>query len=195
MKFTKRNGAIRFVDGTSTSYYLDIDFENADLNAPFGTPLTEELLHMNRGVMDSDAHYVQGPDDPMMAPLPMTLSVTLTDGAHTQNVLDWITALNDGGSTTVNSNTVATTESDTQRDGSNNNPAFANSNKLTCNVEAHWNTSGTDLHFIWAEVCFPRDQVQIAESDDGVNITLNGMIYGTITYNSSALNGDTDIEA
>ena len=110
-KFTERDGAIRLYDGTGTPYYLELVFDQADFSGPLGAPRTEEMLVLNRQQMDSYAHYVKGSDEALMAPVEISLSALLTDTeAITDYLLDWLTGQ------TVNSNTIATTKGDSQRD-------------------------------------------------------------------------------
>lgn len=193
-KKTLRDAKLRLYDGTGTPYYLELDFDLGDFNGPIGAPTPEEILQLNRGKMDSLAHYIKGPDDALMAAVPVTFSVFVRDESQTVNLRNWLRAGQDGGTTQVNSNTITTTKEDTQRDGSNNNPAFADSNKLTSNVEYLITLSGTDLGLKYAEVFFPLDQQNLSEAEDGITISLNGMCYGTITDITSFTSG-TDVEA
>ena len=193
-KKTNREGKLRFYDGTGTAYYLQFELDSGDFSGPMGQPRQEEQLVLNRGRMDSNAHYVKGSDEPLMEPVAISFSLPVRDDDQTVNILDWLQAGQDGGSTTVNSNTVATTKQDTQRDGSNNNPAFADSNKLTSNIEYLIETGGTDLGLKYAEVFFPLDQVSISEGEDGIVLNLAGMCYGTITRITSFTAGN-DVEA
>jgi len=193
-KKTKKDAKIRLYDSTATPYYLELDLDPGDFSAPAGAPLTDEILVLDRGAMTSDAHYIEGPDDKLMAPVPVTFSAIITDGSQTTYLLDWLAAMNDGLTTTVNSNTLQSTESDTLRDGSNANPPFADSNKSTCNIEYLIELGGTDLGWKYAGVWFPLDQQQISEGDDAITVSLNGMCYGTITRITSFTAG-TSVEA
>ena len=193
-KKTNREAKLRIYDGTGTPYYLQFELDSGDFNGPMGQPRQEEQLVLNRGSMDSNAHYVKGSDEPLLEPLPVSFSLPVRDDDQTINILDLLTAGQDGGSTTVNSNTVTTTKEDTQRDGSNNNPAFADTNKLTFNIEYLIETGGTDLGLKYAEVFFPLEQQSISEAEDGIILNLSGMCYGTITRITSFTAG-TDVEA
>ena len=193
-KKTNRDAKLRLYDGTGTPYYLEVDLDMGDFNGPLGAPRQDEELVLNRGRMDSNAHYVKGPDDKILEPVPVSFSVMIRDDAQTINTLDWLKAGQDGGTTQVNSNTIATTKADTQRDGSNNNPAFADSNKLTSNIEYLIETGGTDLGLKYAEVFFPLEQQNLTEGEDGISLQLNGLCYGTITRITSFTSGN-DVEA
>lgn len=181
MKNTKQNAKIRLYDGAETPYYLELDLDPGDLSGPAGAPLTEEILVLDRGNMTADAHYIEGPDDKLMEPVPVTFSAIITDAAQTVYLLDWLAAMNDNLATTVNGNTLTSTIGDSQRNGAVNNPAFADANKEVCNIEYLITMSGADLGWKYMEVRFPMDQIQISEGDDAITVSLNGMCYGTIT--------------
>lgn len=193
-KKTMKNAKIRLYDGTGTPYYLELDLDVGDFSGPIGQPRNEEVLVLDRGNMNANAHYINQADDKLMEAVPVTFGVLIRDDQQTINILDWLTAGQDGGSTQVNSNTLTTTKQDTQRDGSNNNPAFADSSKMTFNVEYLIETGGTDLGRKYAEVFFPLEQQQLSEAEDGITLTLNGMCYGTITKITEFTSGN-DVES
>jgi len=195
MIFTNKPGLIRLYDSASTPVYLQLKFDLGDANFPMGTPKTEEKLMLHRGNMNSDSHFVEGSDEPMMESVAVTFSLHLEDTSHTGYVLDWIDAMNDGGSTQVNSHTLETDQADTKRDGTNDNVAFADSNKLTCKVEVIFDTSGTDMHWEISGVYFAADQQGVGEAEDAVTLSLNGMCYGTIVHDTSAFTEGTDVTA
>ncbi len=190
-KFTNRKGKIRLYDGTGTPFYLEISFDAADLSAPSGRPLVEEIAVLDRGSVDANAHYITGPQDVYMQALEMSFSALVTDLTGFGYLQNWIEILN-GDGTTVNSNTIVTTKGTTQNDGSNNNPAFADSNKLACNVEYLLDGASADQGWQFNEVYFPHPQV--SESDEGVSLALAGQIYGTITTITAFTSG-TDVAA
>ena len=193
-KLTSRNAKIRLVDGTGAPWYLELDLDKGDFTGPLGVPRQEEKLVLNRGTMDAVAHYMQGADDKLMEPVNISFSAMLRDDAQTVNILDWIKAMNDALATAVNSNTLVSTQADTQRDGANNNPIFADSNKGTCNVEYLMETGVTDLGFKYAEVYFAEDQISLSESDEEIVISMTGRVYGTITRITDFTSG-SDVEA
>jgi len=191
---TKYDGKLRIYDGTGTPYYLEVDLDIGDFSGPIGQPRQEEILILNRGRMDSEAHYIKGPDDALLMPVPISFSVYLRDDNQTIYLLDMLKAGQDGGTTTVNSNTMATTKQDSQRDGSNNNPAFADANKLTYDVLYLIETGASDLGLRYYECFFPLDQNMINEAEDGNPLLLNALCYGTITRITSFPAG-TSVEA
>lgn len=193
MKFTNRKGKLRLYDGTGTPFYLELDFDVGDFSGPLGIPKTEEILVLNRGISDADAHYIEGSDEKIMEPFPITFSAQLADNTQVVYLLDWLEAMQDGGgSPAVNSNTLVTTKEDTQRDGSNNNPAFADSTKMTCNVEYRLDGT-TDICWHYNEVWFPLEEQSISESEEGVTVSLNGQCYGTVVRDTAFTSG-TSVE-
>ena len=193
-KMTSKDAKIRFYDSTATPYYLEFDLDPGDITFPLGTPLTEETLILNRGNMDANAHYIEGSDAPMMAPVPVSFSIVVTDQAQTTNILNWLAAMNDALATQVNSHTLETCEGDSQRDGATANPAFADANKSSCELEYLLTMAGTDLGWLYTAVRYDLDKQTFAESEDGIILTLNGMCYGTITRITSFTTG-ASIEA
>jgi len=200
MKFTNRQGKIRLYDGAGTPFYLEMIFDKGDLTAPLGTPRQEETLVLDRGVMDSNAHYIKGADDKLMEPVEISFSGMIEDTSITENLLDWLEQMQNGDSAsppqssgTVNAHTLTSTKEDTQRDGSNNNPAFRDGKKLTCNLEYKLD-GAADLVWHYYEIWFPLAEQSITESDEGVDIALKGYVYGTITRDS-AFSAGTDVSA
>jgi len=183
-KFTNRKGKLRLYDGTASPFYLECDFDLGDFSGPMGAPKTEEILVLDRNQTSADMHYIEGGDDTLMAPVPITFSAFIVDKTQSIYLIDWIDVMNGGLSAAINSNTIVTTQEDTQRDGSNNNPAFVDSGKLLCNIEYKLD-GGTDRVWHYNEIWLPSDQQQMSEAEDGVTIALNGQCYGTITRDTA----------
>jgi len=186
--YTNRSGKMRLYDGTATPFYLELDFDAGDFTGPLYEPLTEEILKLNRGKADSDAHYIEGPEDKIYEPVQLSFSVMLTDLSISGYFLDWIDVLN-GETTTINSNTIVTTKATTQRNGVTC-PAFADTNKLACNLEILWDED-TDRGWQYNEVFIPGDQATVTESDDGVVVAATAMWYGSIARISAFTAGAT----
>jgi hypothetical protein len=172
---------------------LELEFDNGDFSGPIATPMTEEILVLNRGLADSHMHYIEGPDDAMMAPVDITFTALIEDTTITTDLLDWLKAMTDALATTVSGQTLVSTETDTQRDGANNNPAFRDANKSTCNVE-YFLDGAVDIVWHYNEVWFPPDQQSISEAEDGVTVSLTGRCYGTIVRDT-AFTAGTDVTA
>lgn len=193
-KKTLQQAKIRLYDSTATPWYLELDVDVGDFSGPLAAPLTEEILDLDRGNMNANAAYRQSDDEPLMAGVPITFSVFLRDATQTINLRNWLRAMWDALATQVNVHTLASTETDTQRDGAVANAAFADSNKSQCNVEYLVTMSGTDVGLKYAGVWFPPEQQTIAEGADGIPLQLNGMVFGTIT-DITAFTSGTDVEA
>lgn len=189
-----KDGTLRLLRGSGSSsgktYYYELLFTDANLSAPTMRKKTEERLVMDRGVVDSHAHYVQGGDDPQMEPLPFTISCKINDTTSSVSYLDeWFR----GGS--VNAHPAAvlkTAKGDTTIKSGVSNPKFADSTKICSNVECIWDGS-TDLGYKWAETYFSPGEQTIAEGEDGIVLNLNGMIYGTITRIATFTSGVTNV--
>ncbi len=192
-KRTERNAKLRLYDSTATPWYLELDFDG-EYSGPIGIPRQEETLILNRGTMDALAHYVKGQDDKLMEPLDVAFKTFVRNDAQTVYLLNWLAAMNDGAVTTVNAHTLQTTKGDTQRDAANNNPAFADTKKICCNVEYLIEMGATDLGFKLAEVYFPAQEIVLGESAEEIALPLKGKVYGTITRITDFTAG-TDVEA
>jgi len=182
MKFTNRDGELRLYDGTETPFYLPVLFSGGDFTGPLGPPRVEEILVLDRRKMTGQAHYIKGSDEALLEPVPVSFSALVHDGAACAYLLDWLA----GGP--VNSHTLTTTKGETKRDGTNDNPAFADTGKKTSSVEFKLEGSSS-LVWHYNEVFFPLSECNIQESDEGVLISLNGGCYGTITRDTSFTSG------
>jgi hypothetical protein len=191
MKFTNRKGTIRLYDGTETPLYLALLFDTGDLNSPVGVQQTEEILVLHRGILGAQSHYIEGGDAPVLDPLDIGFSIVVEDTEITTNLLDWLTGEQ------VNSHTIVTTKGTSTRKGVTL-PVFADSSKLVSNLCILWATGGgvggTSLGFKYDEVYFPPGEQKIAESDDGVNLSLSGKCYGNISR-ITAFPAGTDVTA
>ena len=180
MKFTNRKGKIRLYDGTTGGYgpyYLELKFDLGDFSGPIGVSETEEILVLDRGVMTSDAHYIEGGDDKVMEPNELSFSALLEDTSITENLLDWIEG------NTVNDKTIVDTKGTSIRKNVTN-PTFADSGKRCSNLEYKLD-GAADLVWKYLEVHFPIAEQSISESDDGVTIALKGKCYGLISRDTA----------
>ena len=179
-----KEGELRLIEHglNGTTYYLEVLFTEMDFSAPIKRPRTEETLTMNRGMMDSDAHYIEGDDTPRFAPMSMTFSCKLADTNDTRVLSDWLS-----GNTTVGG--ISGSTRIYSRDGlstiwGKDTPGFADSGKQSYIVEMLWDgtvSSGSSYGHRYDEVYFPPDQQTISESADGLSLSGNGMIYGDVT--------------
>ena len=190
--FTNRDGTLRLYEA-GTPYYLELKFDAGDLSGPIGRPLVEEMLKLDKGRASTDAHYITGPDDKIFEPQAFSFSAFMVgDLTTSQYFRQWIAALNDGGSTTVNSQTLTTTKGTTVVGGITA-PAFADSNKLACNLEVLLDGDSADWGMQYNEVWFPQDQCKITISENDVVLAVSGLIYGSIDPEITAFTAGTDI--
>lgn len=190
-KFVNRRGKIRLYDGTGTPFYLELAFDAGDLSHPTGRNLPEEIAVQDRGRHDANAHYIGGSEECFVEALEASFSLLVNDTTNFGYFMDWIECLN-GDASTVNSNTILTTKGDTQNDGSNNNPAFYDTNKKACNIEYLLDGLSSDLGWQLNECYIPYPSN--AEGDDAVTLSITPMIYGTITR-ITAFTAGTDVTA
>jgi hypothetical protein len=194
MKVTQKDAKIRLYDSTATAWYLELDFDVGNFSGPIGAPLPEEILALDRGKATGDMHYVKGDDYAMMAAVPISWGYFLQDVVQLTYLIEWITAMNDGLTQTVNAHTLLSTHADSQRDGSNANPAFADSNKSTCDVLWLSDTAGVDFGWRYNGVWLPFDQQSFAEGESEGTLTLNGLCYGTIAPITAWPGSDATVE-
>jgi len=183
-KITQKKGTIRLYDSTATPIYLTMILDDG-FSGPLGIPYTEEQLVLNRGNMDANAHYIEGSDAAIMEPLDITFNMLAQDTVFFGYFLDWLEG------SEVHSTTIVTTKGDSQRDGSNANPAFADSSKKCCNVEYQLDVA-TDIVWHYNEVWFDLSTMTISEAEDGISIAVTGKWYGTVTRDT-ALTSGTDV--
>ena len=181
-KVTQRDAKIRLYDSTPTTpWFLELDFDVGNFTGPIGTPRQEEILVLNRGIAGSGMHYIKGDDHKLMGPVPISFGYFLQDVVQQTYLIHWITAMNNALAQTVNAHTLQSTHADSNRDGSTANPAFADTNKSTCDICWLSNTGGTDFGWRYNGVYLPFDQQTFAEAEADITLSLNGLCYGTIT--------------
>lgn len=156
--------------------YLEIAFAKMDFTGPLGRALTEEILVLNRNKTDSNMHYIEGSDNKIYDPLPISFSAALDDTLN-KNDIQIALACGDPDSARWTA-TGTSSKGDTKNDGTNANPAFADSSKKAVNVQILFGTMGVGWAFY--EVFFPEDQATFAESDTDIPITPNGGVYGVV---------------
>lgn len=160
--------------------YFEVPFSKMDFSGPLGRKLTDEILVLNRGTMDSLAHYKKGPDDVLFEPAEIGFSCMI-DSTYALRVLKALECDNPGADRWTSTGT--TTKGDTKNDGTNSNPAFADSTKKTVNAQILWKlgTSGEiPFGMAYYETYFPKDECTIGEGPDEVPLTCKGGCFGVI---------------
>lgn len=187
MIFKHKDGEFRIYDG-GTPYYLEVLFTGADLSFPIKRGRPEEMLNMDRTNFDSNASYSLGADDPILEPASFTITAKLDDTGTNTTYLKQIVS----GVTTINSKTVTTTKGTTKiKNGADvgiTTPSFKDARKTAYNVEVLWSGT-TNMGYRLAEVYFPPASQTISEAEDAVTISVNGMVYGSITPISAFTSG------
>jgi len=187
MKFTNKDGELRLYEGGATPYYHSVLFTQGDLTFPTEREKVEEVLNMDRGNYTNRASYSEGPDSPIIEPLPLSFSALLDDTLNTNvlaSMLSGITRIWTDNSTLDNQDvTTATTKADSTLNIQRTAVAtvsFADSSKITYNIELLLNTVG-GVTYGWKlmEVYFPPGQQTITEGPDGVALSANGLFYGS----------------
>jgi len=185
MIFQGKDGELRIIEHglEGTTRHFEILFCEMDFSGPTARPRTEETLVMNRGLFDSDAHYIQSDEYPRYNPMSLSFSCRLADTTNSRTLMDILNGVGIVSGTVV----FTSRKGKTTIDG-NTLPAFADTNKVAYDIQCLWN--GTlDLGVWYKEVYFPPDQATISESADGLRLNANGQIYGDVTRITAFLAG------
>jgi len=182
--FTGKDGELRIYDrGTGgTTHYLKILFCDMNLTGPIARPKVDENLVLNRQTFDSDSHYVEGSDEAILAPLPLTFSCRADDQTHTKALHTWLS----GGTMIPNvkgaTSTIYSWKGESSlTTGGTSLPDFADSSKSAYRVEVLWDGTTNDYGLRWEEVYFPPNEQAITEAPENVILGINGQVYGGIT--------------
>jgi len=185
MIFQHKDGELRIYEhgNAGVTNYIEILFTDANLTGPLGRSLPSERLVMDRGVLDSNAHYVEEGDASRMEPQSLTFSCKTADTTNYQilaQMLSGCTIVTVGGTSYQMYSRAG--KGISMYGFSVTPPTFRDSNniKVAYMVEVLW--SGTsDLGMRWDEVLFHPNEQSITEAEDSVTMNLNGMIYGGVT--------------
>jgi len=161
--------------------YFDVVFAGMDFSGPLGRPKTEEQLVLNRGTVDAYAHYIEGPHGPMYEPMEISFSCLLDTTANKDKILKALECANPGADRWTS--TGVTSKGTTKNDGTNYNPAFADTNKKTVNVQILWDTAGSGavpFGLAYYESYFHLEQQSFSESEDAIILACKGAAYGVI---------------
>lgn len=187
-----KNGELRFYDGTATPNYIVLPFSEMNLNVPEGANRPEELIRMNRGQLDSLAHYIQGLDDPIVEPVQMTTSFRLISGVNKNLIHDFLGLRYASGQQASWEAGTGPTPLTTTKGTSAGRPAgltgtlvtlplFTDPKKVCVNVECLWDDlNGSKIGRLLSEVYFRPGEQSLNEAPDGVIVNLNGQVYGQI---------------
>jgi len=162
--------------------YFDLVFDGGDLSAPEGRGRPEEKPVLHRGRLTSNYHYIMGTDEPITEPQEVSFTVKLDNAINKTALIEALTCGNPGSSGW--SSTGVSTKTDTSLvsgDGTAvSTPAFLDSSKKTVCVQIVWSRDGVKIGREYNEVWFDPTQLSLSESEDGVEISATGLIYGSI---------------
>jgi len=188
---------MRFYDGTGlptpgTQNYIKLRFSEMNLTVPEGANRPEEILRLNRGQLDANAHYVQGLDDPIVEPVQMTTSFRLESGAQKELVHEFLgLRFASGQDATWNAGTgsvalVTTKGKSVGRPAGLTGtlvvlPLFTDPKKVCVDAVGLWDDlTGNKIGRSLTETYFRPGEQSLNEAPDGVMVSLNGQVYGSI---------------
>lgn len=158
--------------------YFEIAFAAMDFSGPLGRPKTEEILVLNRGCSDANAHYIEGADGRIYEPQEISFSCLLDDVVNKDDIMVAL-ACGDPDSARWTA-TGVTSKGTTKNDGTNFNPAFKDATKKTVNVQMLFEGVSKNQGLAYYEVFFPEENQKITEAEDGVPLACAGGVYGVI---------------
>lgn len=158
--------------------YIEIPFTNMDFSGPLGRALTEEIPIWNRGKVDAYGHYIEGIDDKIYDPIPISFSCSIDSVYNNASIM---LAL-EGGDADLGlwTGTPTTTKGSTKNDGTNYNPSFVDTSKICIGVQILFSGAIYSIGFAFYEVYFPPDAQKISEGDDAITLSCEGGVYGII---------------
>jgi len=166
--------------------FYPLQFEAMDHSAPEGRQRREEIPILDRANLNTGFHYVQGSDEPEVEPVEVTFSLRLNDdiNASTEHELFEALRVNNPQVTTWTGVGVST-KGDTSLDGTNQTPQFSDGGtalKKTLALQIVWTsqTTGLQIGREYNEIWFDLSTVEFSEAEDGVNVSLTGLVFGTI---------------
>ena len=158
--------------------YFEIAFAAMDFSGPLGRPKTEEILILNRGRSDTNAHYIEGADGRIYEPQEISFSCLLDDVVNKVAIM---VALACGDPDCARwTATGVTSKGTTKNDGTNANPAFKDATKKTVNVQMLFEGVSRNQGWAYYEVFFPEENQKVTEAEDGVPLSCAGGAYGII---------------
>ena len=193
--FSAKDGVLRLYSSldvwkaADNTPYLKILFVNADFTGPLGRNRPEETLVLDRMKFDNNTHFIQGSDAAIAEPLPMSFTFRAFDRKNGLELMTWITkhtSRTDSIPLTSTKGYYGLYDYDGVYHKTN---AFTDSSKVCFNVEISYDedtvtAGGAPLTIKMKEVLFNQGDQTLNEGEDSVNISLSGMIYGSIDFGS-----------
>lgn len=158
--------------------YFEVSFAAMDFSGPLGRKLQEEILVLDRGTMSAKGHYIKGADDPLYEPIALSFSCMIDDTHNKDDIMEVMACGNPGSTYWTAAGT--TSKGTTKNDGTYDNPAFADTEKKTVNVQMLWSGATYGIGMAFYECYFPPDEITVSESEDAITLSANGGCYGVI---------------
>lgn len=156
-------------------YYFELCLDNGDFSGPISIKKHEEILVLDRGNVDTCAHYINDNDAGIMEPLNISFSAMINDSDKFLSFMDMIEG------STVNGHTMDTTKGHHDRI-INGAPdlSFFDSTKKTFDVAYKMTGTSNSITYVFNECYFELSEQTYTEAEDGINLAMTGMCYGTI---------------
>ncbi len=203
--FFGRRSQMRIYDGTSGGtppgpFYLALAFEQMNFRGPFGRPRPNQILKMNRGLIDTDAHFIIADDSPIAEPVPISFTVSLID-TLADNLIDALSNPLRETPWTVGNQTWTNTNGSTNLINGDGTtvavPDTADTTVDRVNLEIRYiaTTGGAnDLVLRFNEIWFPPNQLEIGMAIDDAPLTITGLMFGNVVK-ATAFTTGTDTTA
>lgn len=190
-------------DGLGGKYYFQVAFVGMDLSVAGGRPRPDEIPVMDRGVLNGNAHHIQGPDVPIINPVNLTFTCMID---NTYNRLQLRRAMGNldnespwtcGGQTFTNTNGTTVQYNGLGSSVSTPLPYDPQQNRMDVAVlwqgdPAAGGAALDDYGMNIREVWFTPGQQRITEAPEAVRMNITGFCYGPISH-ISAFDAGTDV--
>jgi hypothetical protein len=168
--------------------YIKLLFCNADFTGPTGRNRPEETLVVDRMKYDSNTHFVQGSDAVIAEPLTMSLTFRAFDRKNGAELMKWITDHQTRSGKTLPSLKGYSGLYDYAGTYWKTN-AFTDTSKVCFDVEMKYDedtsdAGGVPLTVKMHEVLFNQGDQTFTDGEDAVNVSLSGMVYGSVDFGS-----------
>lgn len=198
-------GILRLQSGTSDGiggvYYFQAAFEQMDLSVVGGRPRPDEILVLDRGVLNAYAHHIQGSDAAILQAQQVTFTCMLDNTINRFNLRralgnpDRESPWSVGGQTWTNVNGTTYVYNGAGSLVSCPLPYDVLQDRINMQVLWYGNPAqdgSQDLGMSMKEVWFQPANLRVTEAADSVKLAVTGSIYGMISA-ISAFTAGTDV--
>lgn len=170
--------------------YFEVPFVQMDFKCPEGRPRPEETLVLDRENINdgtiSAGHYVVTSERPIEEGVQTSFTAMIDDTTNRTALRDALEVGNPGSANWGSAGTSTKTDT-TYIDIDGNTAAtsaFVDTDKKTCAIQVIWNaqseTATSRIGRALNEVYIHPSDVEIAESEEGVTMSINGTVFGSI---------------